>query len=427
MKMGLRLDDANMWQKTIGKSGASSAAWKPMVKRLSDAKKAVQHLARTKEQGFLDLPFDRKAHDAAVALARTMSKQFTDLVVLGIGGSDLGARAIQHALVDMGRKRGSGMNVHFAGSFMDPDELARLLHRLNLKRTCVNIVSKSGGTIEPMSTFQLFRDRIQKVVGAKNVKDHIVVTTDPSRGMLRDMARREGYATLPIPSNVGGRYSVLSAVGLFPAAAMGVDTVVLLSGGRAAVDAFRKEAVDRSDVCRFAGLHVLGAVSHKQRIQVTVPYTPRLFEFGRWVQQLVAESLGKKQTRSGKTVHTGFTPIAAVGPEDQHSQLQLWSEGPADKLITFIEVDRFAKDLVIPGDSTFGKMDHRERAATAEALRRVGRPNQTIHLPHLDARSLGELFVFFELSVALMGELLDVNAFDQPGVELMKKVLKEKR
>jgi glucose-6-phosphate isomerase len=420
----LRYDDANMWEKNIGKGGTTSAEWKAMLKRLTVAKRAVQKLARTKEQGFLNLPFDRKGHAASVALARTMKRKFTDMVVLGIGGSDLGARALQQALVGTEKKQ-KGIRVHYAGATTDPEDLAALLSGLNLKKTAINVISKSGDTIEPMSVFSVLREKLERVVGEKKAADHIVATTDPSTGSLRALARKKKYAMLPVPQNVGGRFSVLSSVGLFPAAAMGIDTEALLSGARAGVDAFHEHSASQCASCRFAGLHAVGAEERTQNIQVTVAYSSRLSEFGRWTRQLIAESLGKKKNRAGRTVYAGLTPIACVGPEDQHSQLQLWSEGPADKQLTFIEVEKFQNEFTSP----FGPLSdliHLEREATAEALRQDGRPNGTVFVERLDARALGELIVFLEASTAILGELFDVNAYDQPGVETMKRILRQK-
>jgi glucose-6-phosphate isomerase len=431
-KLGLRYDDANMWAKEVGKTGVTPTEWKSIQARLSQAKRNVQRLSRTNQQGFLQVPFDRKAHEESVAMARRIQKKATDLVVLGIGGSDLGARALQQALAD-----GKGkLRVHFAGSTTDPHAIADLIKRLDFKKTALNIVSKSGDTLEPVASFLVLRDRLVKAVGSKRFGQQIVATTDTTSGSLMALAKKEKYHALAVPRNVGGRYSVLTPVGLFPAVAMGIDTEALLSGARAAVDAFHESSISQCLACRFAGLHVIGSEERKQRIQVTMAYSSRLSEFGRWVRQLVAESLGKQKNRLGKTVHAGLTPIACTGPEDQHSQLQLWSEGPFDKLITFLEIESFQADIRTPslpesgpvieqfGRRSFSELIHLERRATAEALRQDGRSNATLVLERLDARTLGELIIFFELTVALMGELMNIDAFDQPGVELMKKLMR---
>lgn len=438
VKPSLRYNDANMRSTAAGPRGASRRKWTAMARRLRAAKQAVLDLMRTKEQGFLDLPFDRKANEACISLARRLSKTCTDLVVLGIGGSDLGARALHQALVrDPDKTRKGSMRLHFAGSSTDPDELAALLKRLDLKRTCVNVISKSGDTLETMAAFLVLRDRLMKTVGPKRMPGHIVATTDAEEGSLAALARKDRYETLTIPGNVGGRFSVLSTVGLFPAAAANVDTSALLDGARAYVESFRALPAGISPSGRYAGLHVIGLERRKQTIHVAMPYTVRLTGFARWVRQLEAESLGKGRTRAGKAARLAPTPVAAVGPEDQHSQLQLYAEGPADKLVTFIEVRDFEHAVRTPaalgagetlecfGNRSFSDLIHLERRATAESLRQNGRPNGTITVESLDARAMGELFMFWEIAVALMGELMDVNAYDQPGVELSKQIMRQ--
>ena len=435
-KLSLRYDHSNMRSAAVGKTSASPREWRAMLPRLKAAKKAVLTQAERGEQGFLSLPYERSTNTDCVAVAKKLSRSFTDLVVLGIGGSDLGARTLHQALVDDTRSKKHALRLHFAGSSTDPDELSRLLRQLDMKKTCVNVISKSGDTLETMAAFLVFRDRLIKSVGKTRMPSHVVATTDAESGSLLALAKREHYAVLPIPVNVGGRFSVLSTVGLFPATASGIDTSALLDGARRYVDAFRASAPAKSASCRYAGLHVLGMEQRKQTIHVTMPYAARLGAFARWVRQLVAESLGKKTSRHGKTLFAGPTPVKAVGPEDQHSQMQLYNEGPFDKLVTFIEVETFDEDMTSPvsdglGDTlarfsnrSFQDLIHLERRAIAESLRQNQRPNGTLTLERIDPRAMGELFMFWEISVALMGELLDVNAYDQPGVELSKQIMR---
>lgn len=425
-------DDTNMHYPAVGTAGITRTEWEKGVPALHKAKQIVLDLAEDGEQGFANLPFEQAAFRESTALADHIQKRFTDVVVLGIGGSDLGARMLVQALADQHKQP---IRVHFAGSSTDPDEVARTLASVNIKHTCINIVSKSGGTLEPMASFLVFRDRLIRAVGKEHMPAHIVATTDPSDGALRALAEQEGYMSLTIPSNVGGRFSALSSVGLFPAALAGIDVKKLLQGGRDAVSSFRHTPVEHCAVSRYAGLHTW-AFKQGMPIHVLVPYTPKLREFGAWVRQLVGESLGKKKsTKSTKPV--GITPVACLGPEDQHSQLQLWSEGPLDKVITFLEVQKFTSDLRTPvapgidpviarfGGKKFSDLVHIERAATAEALRQDRRPNGTITLPRMDAETLGRLILFFELAVAQMGEVLGVDPYNQPGVEKSKKIMKE--
>jgi glucose-6-phosphate isomerase len=432
----LRYDDTNMREAHVGGYGVKDSEWRDMLPRLRAAKKAVQKLSRKNEQGFLRLPSERTLHEETLSAASRIRKSCTDMVVLGIGGSDLGARALDQALSESAAKNRRSLKLHFAGSSTDPDELTELLASLNLKKTCVNVISKSGGTLETMSAFLVFRELLKKRLGKRTFRRRIIATTDPESGALYELAKKEKYDMLPIPMNVGGRFSVLSPVGMLPAAVAGMDTNALLGSARLFVDRFHELTVNECSCMRYAGLHFIGMEKRKQNIHILMPYAKKLEQFARWVRQLIAESLGKEQNRSGKTVHAGPTPVASVGPEDQHSQLQLYSEGPFDKLITFINVKNFLHDLRTPvvkdldrkigrfGNRSFETLIHIEQKATAEALKRQKRPNGTIEITRLDERAMGELFMFFELAVAVMGELMDVNAYNQPGVELSKELMR---
>jgi glucose-6-phosphate isomerase len=432
----LTYDDANMKSERAGAFGMSGSECNEILPRLRSAKKALRKISKKKEQGFLDLPLDRRLHEDALNAAQKASKAFTDLLVLGIGGSDLGARAIERAVIQNRPKKKGSMRLHFAGSSTDPDELSAVFSGLNLKKTCVCVVSKSGGTLETMSAFLVLRDRLIARAGKRRFARHIVAVTDPESGALRDLARKERYTALSIPANVGGRFSVLSPAGLFPAAAAGADTDLLLAGARAQVNRFHEADAGECEALRYAGYHAAGMEKRKQNVHVLMPYGAGLSEFARWVRQLTAESIGKKHDRNGNEVHIGATPVAAMGPEDQHSQLQLYAEGPCDKIITFIRVKRFKNDLETPpsrihpkleafGGKKFSRIINTEQAATAESLARVMRPNGTLEITRVNEHCLGELFMFFEIATAAMGELLNVNAFDQPGVELSKKLMRD--
>lgn len=433
----IQYDDANMLSEHVGRFGAKKSEWDGMLTRLKKAKRAVLEMSRTRTQGFLDLPSSAPLRNVSRDAAERLKKKFTDLVVLGIGGSDLGARALHDALVRRKAASSKNLKLHFAGSSTDPDELHALIRTLDLKRTCVNVISKSGGTLETMVSFLVFRDLLIKRVGRRTFHKHIIATTDPQKGSLHDLSLQEGYEMLPVPNNVGGRFSVLSPVGLLPAVVSGIDIDALCEGARVFVKSFKDSDVSACASCRYAGLHVIGYEKRNLDTHVLMAYSNALSEFTTWVRQLVAESLGKRLNRKKKEIFTGPTPVAAIGPEDQHSQLQLYAEGPFNKLITFMEVGTFDHDLVTPditvgdetirafGNKSFRTLIHTERAATAESLRRMKRPNGTITLNGLHERAMGEVIMMFEIAVALMGELMDVNAYDQPGVELSKQLMRE--
>lgn len=385
-----------------------------MPNELTAAKKRVRYLSETGAQGWLALPQDRKM----VARVKKMAKKkrgFTTCLVIGIGGSDLGARAAYSALCQFG----NGMELVFVGANTDPDELADVLSCLDLKKTLVNVISKSGDTIEPMATFFIVRELLIKRVGKNAYAKHIVATTGSS-GSLHDLAEREGYAMLPVPENVGGRFSVLSDVGLFPLACAGIPIERMLRG--ASQDHW--EAAER-----FAELQYASDTKRNQRIHVLMPYASGLKEFAFWYRQIWAESLGKE----GK----GPTPVAALGATDQHSQIQLYNEGPNDKTVTFIKVEKFATSSRIPTDianiealsylakKSLQDVIHAELSGTATALADHGRPNATITIPSISPESVGALFLFIEIATAIAGELYHVNAYNQPGVEAGKKATKK--
>lgn len=425
----IRYEDRNV--EIEGKYGVSRSDRRALQPKLEKAKKAVLALSEKGEQGFLRLPSEGKHLVSCQRVLKALPRGCTDLIVLGIGGSDLGGRMLIDAI---GSK--NGMRVHFGGSTTDPDSVAELFDGMDPKKTCINLVSKSGGTIEPMASFLIAKELLRKGLPKKSVASRIVATTDAASGALHDLAVKDGYHTLEVPSNVGGRFSVLSSVGLFPALANGCDVKSLLSGGRKMSKKFLASSTEDCIVSSYAANHYL-ALSKGASVHVLMPYVAKLKSFGQWYRQLFAESLGKKLDRKGWDVYRGLTPVAALGPEDQHSQLQLYGEGPFDKIVTFLEADAFGASLKTPeipeaeepirgyGGKRLVDIVHAERAASAESLKRQGRMNETIFIDRLDAESLGGLIVYFESAVAMLGELTDVNAFDQPGVELSKTLMKQ--
>jgi glucose-6-phosphate isomerase len=422
-------DATNMMAKAVGRSGARPQELRKLSKKLNAAKKAVLKLSKTKSQGWLALPDDEAMVKRIKAMA-AKKRRFTTCLVIGIGGSDLGARALYHAL------DGNGMDLVFAGANTDPDELACLMSCMDWKRTLVNVISKSGDTVEPMATFLIVRDALIHAVGKARHAEHVVATTDAKSGSLRAMAKREGYDTLVVPNNVGGRFSVLSDVGLFPLACSGVNISKILDGARRERDAFMKERPNVNSPTIFAALNFLASVKRGQHIDVLMPYAESLRQFGFWYRQIWAESLGKRKDRKERMKNVGLTPIAALGATDQHSQIQLYNEGPNDKTVTFIHVGSFSSGLRIPvsvkdipklsylSGMKLERVIHAEEQGTAEALRKSHRPNGTLVIPTVSPESMGSLIMFFEIATAMSGELFNINAYDQPGVESGKRAMK---
>jgi len=381
---------------------------------------SVQQEKKEVRLGYAKLPY-RDDLSAINSLAGALRKEFRDVILVGIGGSDLGARAVHRALNHQFHNMLHRPRLFFLGDTTDPVAIQEVLDVVDLKQTAVIVVSKSGNTVEQMSTFVYLRQQLLDVVG-ENVSSHIVILTDAAVGTLRDLVKQEGYRSLDVPDDVGGRFSVLSNVGLLPLAVAGIDIAQLLAGARAMDQEDNRS--NESIAFRYAALQYAHYQGGK-RISVLMPYTYGLREFGFWFRQLWAESLGKNE-------NTGPTPIAAVGPTDQHSQVQLYMEGPADKVFTFITVQEPAVNMELPDSfpaldylkgHSFNEILLAEQRATAYALAEAGRPSLTLRLEKLDAYHLGQLLYFFELATSYAGAMFKVNAYDQPGVEIGKKYM----
>lgn len=384
------------------------------------------------ELGFADLPGDTAAADAALALALDLAGKLENLIVLGIGGSSLGGRAIIAALAHpyrdlLSRERRGALRVFFPDN-SDPATFEALLGTLDLAETGWVTITKSGGTAETMAQHLALRERCLARFGVEGYRERCVLVTDPEKGALRAIAHAEGLRALPVPANVGGRFSALTAVGLFPAAAAGVDVTALLQGAALLEARCRSASPLENPALLLASVLHLMDVRRGRRIHVLMPYADGLRDLGDWFVQLWAESLGKRP-------EVGPTPFRAVGATDQHSSLQLMMEGPHDKVVAFVRVVQPRADvsMTVPDvyrahaefaylhGHTMGELLEAERRATEAALRRNGRPTLGIAIPRLDARALGELMMLLELATAYAGGLYGVNAFDQPGVEAGKR------
>ncbi len=377
--------------------------------------------------GFWTLPDDEAGLGEASRLVASLPDGLSDVLVLGIGGSSLGARALHEALSDPAAPPDAGARrrLWFPDN-SDPWRLAALLRRrLEPAHTLVVAVSKSGGTLETCAQLQVVRAWQQAALTPEAARARLVLVTDPHRGPLRRLAEQEGLAALSVPPAVGGRFSVLSPVGLLPAVLAGHDTEGLLRGAAAMRRACSTPELLDNPAALLAALHVLHARLHGRTIHVLMPYADALRAFAAWWVQLWAESLGKRLDRDGRWVHVGFTPLAAVGATDQHSLLQLLVEGPDDKLVTFVRRRHVEEDLEVPAAPPFPELAGRslggileaEWRATALSLAERGRPSLTLTVGRLDAPHLGALFFLFEAATALAADLMGIDAFDQPGVQ----------
>lgn len=371
--------------------------------------------------------------DRAAQIRAEQAPEF--FVVLGIGGSALGNAAMTAALAPVLQdwRPAAGAPRVFVLDSPDPDWLGEFFEAVPGDRVHVNVISKSGGTIETSAQFLLAWDRVRAACASDAAaRARFTVTTDPAGGHFRELCDRLGFATLPVPAGVGGRYSVLSPVGLFTAAMAGLEAASLLAGAAATDARLRAAPPDRDPALLYALAHALHMESGR-RNHVHFVYSHRARLLADWYAQLWAESLGKKRDRAGRVVHAGPTPVRAVGPTDQHSQVQLYAEGPDDKVYTFLTVEKFGRALPVPEPFAatpafaslrgreFGELMRAEREGTEIALAQAGRPWCRLELCRLDAFHVGAYFLFMEVATALAGDLLGVDPFDQPGVEAGKR------
>ena len=403
----------------------------PLAERFTDAYRAVEARRGKGEIGFFDLPWASETTRRVQEVADSFGQWFENVVLLGIGGSGLGAVTLRDALLaPLWNERDEEGREYFPRLYVldnpDPATVGPLLDRLDLRKTLFNVISKSGSTAETMALYLVIRERLAAVVGEEKVHGHFLFTTDPEKGALRRIADAEQIPTLAVPPNVGGRFSVLTPVGLWPAAVTGIDIEELLAGAGAMEQRCRTDKLLENPAGVLATLLHHAATEDGKPIHVLMPYADRLRSFALWFQQLWAESLGK--------AGTGPTPLPAVGATDQHSQVQLFMEGPLDKVLIFIAVEQIGDPITIPaghpeivelgylGGHSLGELLDAERRATAEALRQGGRPSITLELERVDARALGALFMLFQIATVYAGALYGVDPLDQPGVELGKQL-----
>jgi glucose-6-phosphate isomerase len=422
----LEFDYTNVLDSAVGAHGIPQNAFDKAAKSTHLLIDALESARTGGRLGFADLPFDEKAAKAVTTFASNHS--FPNVLVLGIGGSALGPLALDAAL---GRPN-AGKRLLVLDN-IDPDFIRDTLDTIAPEDTIVNIIAKSGVTAETMATYAIVREWMIAALGPTKARDHFVVTTDPEKGDLLNIARLEKYPTFEIPSNVGGRFSVLTPVGTLPAALLGFNVEALMEGARrTAIQSRRGFQENPSLVAAF--IQFVLDRERKKNILVLFPYSQSLWKFAFWFKQLWGESTGKKMDRQGREVHCGQTPTAALGVTDQHSQLQLFIEGPNDKSYLFWAVREFRNSLKLEHPySNFDSMGYlqnrtvaelfdAERRATEMAITEAGRPNATVYADRVSEESLGDLIMFSQYMTAYAGELYDINAFDQPGVEYGKKL-----
>jgi len=428
----LKFDFNNMMDAYIGKDGITESEIDAARAKAEDAYSYFERMRGTGWMGWSELPYNQEAivRDIIYTAAEVRAK-FKNFVVLGIGGSALGPMAVYNALCHLRYneldedKRGVKFYVE---DNVDPERMLALLDVIDPKETMFNVITKSGATSETMSQYLIITDILKKKCGADWAK-HIIATTSESKGNLIKLAKEEGFKTYFIPDGVGGRFSELCPVGLLPAAVLGIDIIGLLCGAADMDKACNGSDPYKNPALMAATLQYIAMEQKGKNISVMMPYADSLKLMADWYCQLWGESLGKAVDLDGKTVHKGQTPVKALGVTDQHSQVQLYTEGPFDKVITIIGVERFRKDVEIPMGAeqfqdvnflcghTMGELINTERRATEYALTRSGHMNRTILLDEVCARSIGQLLMFFQLETAYCGKMLNIDTFNQPGVE----------
>lgn len=428
--MNMRIDYNNMMKEFIG-NGFTKCELESF-----DTKKMVDNIFIKRENSMLtwiDLPINQdEICDDIINYVNDVKDDFDAFVVFGIGGSALGPIAVQQAINhpfynELSREKRGGFPKFYVVDNVDPERLCYLFETIDISKTLFNVVSKSGSTSETMSQFMIIKKMLEDKIG-KNVSKNIVCTTDKENGNLIKIAKEENYKTFIIPDGVGGRFSELSPVGLLPACFCGIDIKMLLEGAKDAIKPCSTNDIYKNPALMYAVLNYL-SIKKGKNMCVMMPYADSLKFISDWYAQLLAESLGKKFDKNKNVVNVGQTPIKSLGVTDQHSQIQLFSEGPNDKIIVFLGVDNYKKSITIPkiyedvpslaflGGVTQDNLIKTEQIATEFALLKGGKSSMTITLPKVDENTIGELLFFFESAIAFMGELLNIDAFDQPGVE----------
>lgn len=381
--------------------------------------------------GWLNLPTDYDK-DEFVRIKKAAKKIRSDsdvLVVIGIGGSYLGARAVIDSLTPsfyniMSSENRKSPQILYVGNNLSPVYMNDLLELISDKDISINVISKSGTTTEPAIAFRIFREVLETKYGVEEARKRIYVTTDKKRGALKQLSNEEKYETFVIPDNVGGRFSVLTAVGLLPIAASGIDIDKLMEGAKEAQVKYSKNKLEENDCYKYAVVRNI-LYNKGKTIEVLANYEPKLHYFTEWWKQLYGESEGKELK--------GIFPAGVDLTTDLHSMGQYIQQGRRDLMETVINVKEDSSDITIQLDNqnldglnylsgkTLGYVNTKAMEGTIQAHVTGKVPNMFIELEKLDEKNIGELIYFFEKACAISGSILGINPFDQPGVEEYKK------
>ena len=428
-----------MMEKSLGDKGIKDSELKAMNEK---AVKAFGYVKSNRGRddlfmGWTELPYNQdEIVEDILKTAESVRNKFKYFVVLGIGGSALGPIMVFNALKHLhynelpDDKRGGPK--FYVEDNVDPVRMQALLDVIEPEKTCFNVISKSGATSETMTQYLIIADILKKK--GVNLADNMIFTTDANRGNLIKIDQSFGgkIKKYVLPDGVGGRFSEMCPVGLLPAAVLGIDIKEMLRGAAYMDELCSKPDIESNPALACAVLQYV-TMQQGKNINVLMPYSDNLKLMADWYCQLWAESLGKAVDYDGNVVNAGTTPVKSLGVTDQHSQVQLYIEGPYDKVITFISVEKYACEMPIAhgcedipdvgflGGHSMQELIQAENKATAYALMRAGRMNYTIRMPEVTAYTLGQLMYMLELQTAYTGALLNIDTFNQPGVENGKK------
>ncbi|MCX7965635.1 MAG: hypothetical protein N2596_03300 [Syntrophorhabdaceae bacterium] len=417
----ITMDITDVLSSTIGDEGIDGTSLREVASKINEFKKSLYKTPYP----FMDFQLIRShlgdIHEITKSLGELKIK---NLVLLGIGGSSLGTETIFHALLhplhNIEEDARGKKPRYFILDNIDPVRIKSVVElvKRDKEETLLIVISKSGETPETMSQFMIFKEILKS---SKDYKKRIVIITDKNKGMLREIVKKEGYPSLPVPEGIGGRFSVLTPVGMFPSSVMGLNIEEIINGAQA-----MSEHIDKADYRKNLAV-VLASILYimdmkGKHIHVMMPYCEKLNAFADWFRQLEAESLGKKGM--------GPTPLKSTGVTDQHSQLQLYIDGPKDKCITFLYCGGITQPIpnsipYIDGLDYLGAKDmaelfHAEFLGTRRSLTEAKTPHLTITLNEVSLFNIGALFFLYEMVIAFMGFMYNVDAFDQPAVELGK-------
>lgn len=418
-----------LW-KVAEKQGVSKLNLKKEYEKLNDFLLKIKE----RDQDFYKIIDDQKVVSEILEYVEQVKGQYKYVVVLGIGGSALGASCLESAMKPLFKTDEDFPRLVVLDN-IDPDLLNDFQKSVEMKDCLFLVITKSGGTPETLAQFFYFKKLIEDA--GLDWKKYFVLVTDPYVGLLREIANENPQVkNFEIPQKVGGRFSVLSVVGLLPAALIGLDIKGLIKGALKMREIFLSEDAENNLVFQLAALQYLFYLNGKN-INVLFVYSQKLLKLGDWYRQLLAESVGKEINDRGEKVNVGITPVVALGATDQHSQNQLYSEGPDDKLYFFIDAIEDGNDLEIPfsekyngqidylNNLTFGKLFKIEMEGNKNALIEIGRPVIQFQLEKIDEENLGATFLLLEGAISFLAEFLEVNAYNQPGVELSKNITKK--